>query len=61
MFKVAMFCIILTAEPSVWEMDAKIVSMHDAVSACHMALTEHGFEKPNDKCFCVVADANESQ
>jgi hypothetical protein len=35
--------------------------MHDAVSACHMALTEHGFEKPNDKCFCVVADANESQ
>tara|TARA_R100001460_G_scaffold103985_1_gene149462 strand:+ start:3091 stop:3273 length:183 start_codon:yes stop_codon:yes gene_type:complete len=59
--KVAMFCIILTAEPSVWDMDAKIVSMHDAMSACHMALTEHGFEKPNDKCFCVVADANESQ
>ena len=50
--KVAMFCIILTAEPSVWEVDAKVVSMHNAISSCHMALTEHGFEKPNDKCFC---------
>lgn len=54
--KVAMFCIILTAEPSVWEMDAKIVSMHDAISDCHMALTEHSFEKSNDKCFCVEAE-----
>ena len=54
--KVAMFCIILTAEPSVWEMDAKVVSMHDAISACHMALTEHSFEKPNDKCCCVEAE-----
>ena len=54
--KVAMFCIILTAEPSVWEVDAKVVSMHHAISSCHMALTEHGFEKPNDKCFCVEVE-----
>ena len=54
--KVAMFCIILAAEQSAWNMEAKIVSMHDAISDCHVALTQHGFNNPNDKCFCVETD-----
>ena len=52
----AMFCILLTPEQTKWEMDAKVVSMHDAISTCHIALTTHGFDNPNDKCFCVHVD-----
>ena len=61
--KALMFCILLTPEKTKWDMDAQVVSMHDAISTCHVALTTHGFDNPNDICFCtsVTDNANESQ
>jgi len=55
--KTAMFCILLAAGNSNWDMEAKVVSMHTAISKCHVALTEHGFEHPNDVCFCVDVES----
>ena len=59
----AMFCILLTPEQTKWKMDAKVVSMHNAISTCHVALTTHGFDNPNDVCFCtsVIPNASETQ
>tara|TARA_R100001463_G_scaffold71517_1_gene125328 strand:+ start:200 stop:382 length:183 start_codon:yes stop_codon:yes gene_type:complete len=57
MMKTAMFCILLTAETSAWDMEAKVVAMHETISKCHVALTQHGFNHPNDVCFCVDAES----
>lgn len=45
-----MFCII-TANNI--EVKTKVHDTHEWISKCHMALTEHNFKNPNDKCFCV--------
>ena len=58
MTKALMFCILLSEEPSQWSMKAETISMHVAISECHMALTTHGFDNPNDKCFCVQTDGD---
>ena len=32
------------------------VTVHDTykwLSSCHVGITEHGFDNPNDTCFCV--------
>lgn len=47
---VVMFCII-TANNI--EVKTKVHDTHEWISKCHMALTEHNFKNPNDKCFCV--------
>ena len=31
----------------------EIWSTHKYLSACHVALTERGFDYPNQQCFCV--------
>lgn len=35
------------------EIHLEIWSTHKYLSACHVALTERGFDYPNQQCFCV--------
>lgn len=35
------------------EIHLKIWSSHEYLSACHVALTERGFDYPDQQCFCV--------
>ena len=33
--------------------ETKIISVHDYLSQCHLNVTLHGFDYPEDDCFCV--------
>jgi len=35
------------------EIHLEIWSTHKYLSACHVALTERGFDYPDQQCFCV--------
>ena len=35
------------------EIHLEIWSSHEYLSACHVALTERGFDYPTQQCFCV--------
>ena len=38
------------------EVKAVVHSTHKWFSHCHVSITEHGFDNPNAKCFCVKMD-----
>ena len=48
-----MFCVI---SASATEVQTKVHDTHEWISKCHVALTEHGFSDPYNRCFCVKAD-----
>ena len=37
------------------EIHLEIWSSHEYLSACHVALTERGFDYPKQQCFCAVS------
>ena len=47
---VAMICVI-SITPI--EVKAMVNDTHKWMSSCHVAVTEHGFDNPDAKCFCV--------
>jgi hypothetical protein len=57
---VVMFCVIAA---NAVEVETKVHDTHEWISKCHLALTEHGFDKPREECFCttVTPNANETQ
>jgi len=38
------------------EVKAVVHDTYDWVSSCHVAITEHSFDNPDAKCFCVKMD-----
>jgi hypothetical protein len=50
---IVMFCIIAA---NIVEVKAVVHSTHKWFSHCHVSITEHGFDNPDAKCFCVEMD-----
>ena len=50
---VVMFCIL---SANAVEVNAVVHGTHKWLSQCHVAITEHGFDNPDAKCFCVKMD-----
>lgn len=48
-----MFCIL---SANAVEVNAVVHGTHKWLSQCHVAITEHGFDNPDAKCFCVKMD-----
>ncbi len=48
-----MFCVL---SANAVEVKAVVHDTHKWLSQCHVAITEHGFDNPNARCFCVDAD-----
>jgi len=47
---VVMFCVISATSA---EVRITVHDTHKWLSSCHVAVTEHGFDNPKAKCFCV--------
>ena len=50
---VVMFCVAVANSSGV---SIVVYDTHKWLSLCHVAVTEHGFDNPDAKCFCVKMD-----
>ena len=50
---IVMFCVIAA---NIVEVKAVVHSTNKWFSHCHVSITEHGFDNPDAKCFCVEMD-----
>ena len=48
-----MFCVVIATPDN---MQVKLYGEKEWLSKCHVAVTEHGFANPKDRCFCVKMD-----
>ena len=50
---VIMFCVVSASSAGI---NIEVHDTHKWLSICHVAITEHGFDNPKAKCFCVRED-----